>query len=153
MPRFMGSIKGAQLDVFEFIHKVKGEDGSTQPGVFVSEAKRDLSIRLINEEYHELIEALDNNNMVEIIDGGIDLIYVVLYMFCMCGVDAEFFWREVQRSNMAKAGGPKDPVTGKQLKPPGWTPPDIAGILAAHAEHVADLRRRLGLDGERTVEP
>jgi hypothetical protein len=35
---------------------------------------------------------------------------------------------EVHRANMAKVGGPKSP-TGKQLKPPGWTPPDIFGEL------------------------
>jgi predicted HAD superfamily Cof-like phosphohydrolase len=36
---------------------------------------------------------------------------------------------EVQRANITKVGGPKDPVTGKQLKPAGWTPPDIDGVL------------------------
>jgi predicted HAD superfamily Cof-like phosphohydrolase len=30
---------------------------------------------------------------------------------------------------MAKAGGPKR-ADGKQLKPEGWTPPDLAPILA-----------------------
>lgn len=42
---------------------------------------------------------------------------------------------EVQRANISKVGGPKDPVTGKQLKPKGWTPPDIDGVLAQMGWH------------------
>lgn len=43
-------------------------------------------------------------------------------------------WAEVQRSNMAKVVDGKvvrDPDTGKILKPEGWTPPDIAGVLSS----------------------
>ncbi len=40
------------------------------------------------------------------------------------------FWDEVHRSNMAKVGGPIR-GDGKRLKPEGWTPPDVAGVLAA----------------------
>jgi phosphoribosyl-ATP pyrophosphohydrolase len=122
-------LQGAQDDVLQFIHLVKGETCETEPGLWVSEAKRELSAALIREEATELIEALERNDIPEFIDGCIDLIYVVLYALCMCGIGAEPFWAEVQRSNMAKAGGPKDPKTGKQLKPDGWTPPDIAGLL------------------------
>lgn len=38
-------------------------------------------------------------------------------------------WDEVHAANMRKAGGPKCPTTGKQLKPEGWVGPDIAGVL------------------------
>lgn len=48
-------------------------------------------------------------------------------------------WDEVQRSNEAKAIEQPDGsfkvvrrADGKILKPPGWTPPDIAGVLRAH---------------------
>jgi len=37
-------------------------------------------------------------------------------------------WNEVHRANMDKAGGPKR-ADGKVLKPEGWKPPDIHGIL------------------------
>lgn len=40
-------------------------------------------------------------------------------------------WDEVQRSNMAKAGGPV--VNGKQRKPAGWLPPDLSSLLAGGA--------------------
>ena len=35
---------------------------------------------------------------------------------------------EIQRTNMAKVGGPVR-EDGKRLKPPGWQPPDIEGEL------------------------
>lgn len=43
------------------------------------------------------------------------------------GVDMGPIEDEVHRANLAKAGGPV--VNGKIMKPPGWTPPDIAGEL------------------------
>lgn len=44
------------------------------------------------------------------------------------GIDSGPVLDEVHRANMAKAGGPVR-ADGKRLKPPGWTPPDIAGVL------------------------
>ena len=38
---------------------------------------------------------------------------------------------------MAKAGGPLR-EDGKRLKPPGWTPPDIAGVLAGRVTTPTD---------------
>lgn len=68
-------------------------------------------------------------DLIEAIDGCIDLL-VVTYGTCEdIGIDAEPFFDEVQRSNMAKKDGPMR-ADGKRLKPPGWTPPDIAGVLA-----------------------
>lgn len=36
-------------------------------------------------------------------------------------------WREVHRTNIAKAAGPV--VNGKKMKPPGWQPPNLKAIL------------------------
>lgn len=63
-------------------------------------------------------------------DGCIDSLYVTIGALVAFGIDIKPLWRAVQAANMAKVGGPKDPVTSKQLKPPGWVPPDIAGELA-----------------------
>lgn len=49
-----------------------------------------------------------------------------------CGIPFDEVWDVVHAANMAKVGGPKDPITGKQLKPVGWTPPDVAGVLIKH---------------------
>jgi len=44
------------------------------------------------------------------------------------GIDLEPHFNEVHASNMAKRGGPVR-EDGKMLKPEGWLPPDINGIL------------------------
>lgn len=67
-------------------------------------------------------------NLVEALDGLVDTIVVCLGTAEDVGVDLEPFFEEVHRSNMAKMGGPVD-ENGKKQKPPGWTPPDIAGVL------------------------
>lgn len=89
----------------------------------------DLRAQLIEEEVGELVTALFEDNLVEAIDASCDLIYVVLGTMVAAGVDLDPFFREVHRTNMAKASGPVRP-DGKRLKPAGWTPPRIAEMLA-----------------------
>lgn len=67
--------------------------------------------------------------MVPLADATIDLDYVVEGLRRRLGINGEPLWAEVHAKNLAKRGGPKDPVTGKQLKPEGWTPPDIERLL------------------------
>jgi predicted HAD superfamily Cof-like phosphohydrolase len=67
-------------------------------------------------------------NMVELADGMADLDYVVEGTRLEFGIDGAPIAAEVHRANMAKAGGPVAP-NGKRLKPEGWTPPDIEGVL------------------------
>ena len=64
----------------------------------------------------------------ETIDGLCDLLVVTYGMAVEMGVDLEPFFEEVHRTNMTKGDGPLR-EDGKRLKPPGWTPPDIAGLL------------------------
>jgi len=89
----------------------------------------ELRKSLIEEECRELLEAIDQRDMPAAIDGGCDLIYVVLGSFVSWGVNLDPFFAEVHRANMRKTGGPKR-GDGKILKPEGWESPDIAGILA-----------------------
>lgn len=95
----------------------------------------DMRIRLIEEEVNaELIPALKNGDLVGIADGIADAIYVLAGAALAYGIPLEAVWDTVQRANMAKV----DPVTGqvrrredgKILKPEGWKPPDIAGVLS-----------------------
>lgn len=60
----------------------------------------------------------------EVIDGVCDVVYVAIGLLVTLGVNIGPYWHEVQRSNMAKVGGPiRD--DGKLLKPEGWKPPRI----------------------------
>ena len=68
-------------------------------------------------------------DLVEAIDGLCDIAVVTYGTAEDIGVDLEPFFDEVMRSNFAKVGGPVR-EDGKHLKPPGWTSPDIAGVLA-----------------------
>jgi len=84
-----------------------------------------LRRNLIIEEYGEMMtEGFHENSIVDIADGAVDLIYVLVGMLATFGIDASAVWDEVHRTNMAKAGGKKR-LDGKILKPKGWEPPEI----------------------------
>lgn len=91
-----------------------------------------LRMGLIVEEYEELLSAMGKKDLVGIADGAIDLIYVILGMLHTYGIDPAPVWEEVQKTNMRKEGGSKNP-SGKLLKPPGWRPPNIRGALVSQA--------------------
>lgn len=125
-------------DVEDF-HRVGGVDCPKQLG-FPDPEVLALRKRLNTEEVTETNAALDARDMVEAADGIIDSIYVLVGNALALGISDDCFtelWREVQRSNLSKFV--MDPVTGKWTvykdaegkitKPPGWTPPDIAGVL------------------------
>lgn len=59
----------------------------------------------------------------------VDTLYVVVGTAVAFGIPLDDVWDAVHASNMTKVRGPKDPTTGKVLKPVGYKPPDIKGIL------------------------
>jgi predicted HAD superfamily Cof-like phosphohydrolase len=68
-------------------------------------------------------------DMELLIDGLGDTDYVTESFRQELGTDGRPIAALIHDANMKKQGGPVDPVTKKTLKPPGWTPPDIAGEL------------------------
>ena len=102
----------------------------------------DLYLKLIKEEYHELLEAqgldADHNRVKdadpeETLDALVDILVVTIGAIHSMGANAEGAWNEVMRTNLAKI----DPTTGKVrkredgkvLKPEGWKPPDLKPYL------------------------
>ena len=83
---------------------------------------------LIKEEIAETLEAIDNEDLVEIADGIADSIVVLLGTAVSYGIDIRPVWEEVHKTNMTKKGGPVR-EDGKRLKPPNWQPPDIKSII------------------------
>ena len=77
--------------------------------------------------YESGIEPGEERSLPASADALIDLLYVTVGSLLAMGIDMWPLWAEVQRANMAKAGGPV--IDGKQMKPAGWQPPDIAGLL------------------------
>lgn len=90
--------------------------------------RAELRAKLIEEEAKETVDAIRAGDLVEAIDGLMDLLVVTFGTIDEFGFDPTPFWNEVHRTNMAKVGGPMR-EDGKRLKPEGWTPPDIEGVL------------------------
>lgn len=88
----------------------------------------DLRFRIIEEEYNEMLEARDKGDLVALADGMADVIVTVLGTAIEYGIDLRPIMNEVNRTNLAKAGGPRR-EDGKILKPEGWQPPDVKGCL------------------------
>lgn len=93
----------------------------------------ELRQSLVEEEFDELMDAINQRDMIETADAIADCIVVLIGTALEFGIPLPEVWDEVHRSNMAKV----DPLTGdvryrddgKVLKPAGWTPPDIKSIL------------------------
>lgn len=118
----------AVRDFWSTVHADKMRD---TPGVPRAEVGR-LAINLIEEEFRELKKAHEHFDVVEVADGMADLIYVTVGMAIAYGIPLEEVFAEVHRTNMAKFPDGKvirRPEDGKVLKPEGWVPPDVAGIL------------------------
>lgn len=141
-----------RMQVREF-HQAFGVPVLTRPQVPSDDRVR-LRLRLIAEEFFELLDASTDEwdrareeidearhlvmrtiedapiavDLVEFTDALGDLDYVIEGTRLEFGIDGGPIADEIHRANISKVGGPIR-EDGKQLKPPGWTPPDILGEL------------------------
>lgn len=126
------------------------------PSAALPDDRLRMRYRLVAEEFAELtgavlgddaraavehaVEAVidrptDHADLVEIADATGDLRYVLHGLELECGIPGEVF-AVIHASNMAKLGPDGTPTRradGKVLKPAGWAPPDVAGVLAARS--------------------
>jgi Phosphoribosyl-ATP pyrophosphohydrolase len=127
-----------QRDVVAFFRHVGGLVGET-PGIRNPQLNADLILEEARETAESItgrkvkVEVLDEpskrpRSLVGAIDGLCDQLATIYGAAITFGVDLAPFWAEVNRTNMAKQGGPTR-QDGKQLKPPGWEPPDLAIIF------------------------
>lgn len=137
------SIKSAMDDVEAFHVAVAQPVRNTPCPLFEGETMADLDLRsdLIGEEEGEIQRAIfalevatteedHRKAMADLADGLADLIYVCIGTALQFGIPLDRVWKEVHRSNMAKVqGGVRRRDDGKILKPEGWTPPDVEGVL------------------------
>lgn len=127
-------------------HKAFGQPILDKPQV-PDDARVRLRLKLIADEFFELLDACNlpyTDSMRETFDANIsfptkvdlpqmadalaDLDYVVEGTRLEFGINGAPIADEVHRANMTKVGGHKR-EDGKWMKPPGFTPPDIAGEL------------------------
>lgn len=96
----------------------------------------------MEEELNEFSEAIRNDDLAEMADALVDLVYVALGTAASMGLPWQVLWDDVQRANMSKVRG-----VGKRghlvdcVKPEGWKPPQTLAILEAHGYDVKAPRR------------
>lgn len=84
------------------------------------------------EEWRELVEAWEGEDLVAYTDAVCDLVYVLVGSLVSFGVDFDACFAEVHRSNMSKLGEDGKPIVrsdGKILKGPNFSPPDLRTII------------------------
>ena len=98
---------------------------------------------LLREEYSETLAELNalspGSDIARAVHELTDLLYVTYGTLLEFGVDADTVFAEVHAANMRKLSGPKR-ADGKQLKPDGWEPADVAAVIRGQLEGIGDLQ-------------
>lgn len=90
-----------------------------------------LRIELMLEELGEAIEGISESDQVKTLDGLVDCAYVVVGTATSFDLPFNAAFKEVHRSNMTK-GSRAASHAGDKGKGEGFSPANIAGVLAAH---------------------
>ena len=130
-------MRDEQAMVEEFHHKFSILAQAT-PTDLNEETKR-LRVRLIEEEFDELKEAMVGGDLAAVAKEMADLLYVVYGTAVSYGIDMDPVFREVHRSNMSKVGGYKR-EDGKWVKPATYSPARIEPILAEQGSVPSEAR-------------
>lgn len=99
---------------------------------FIDGDELELRKTLITEEYKEVIEALDGDDLENVAKELADLAYVVYGTATQMGIDLDTVLEEVHRSNMSKIwpdGTIKRRFDGKIMKPDTYSQADIKSVL------------------------
>lgn len=119
--------------VLEF-HSAFGLGINTAPTGDLGENKNMLRFNLMKEENEEYLEAVQNNDIVEIADALGDMLYILCGTILEHGLQhkIEAVFDEIQRSNMSKLDHDGKPIyreDGKVLKGPNYFKPNFEEIL------------------------
>ena len=130
----------AQVATFQ---RAFGQNVETQPALINKETAK-LRYDLMKEENEEYLEAVENNDLVEVLDALTDQLYILCGTILEHGMQniIEKCFEEVNRSNMSKLdevglpiingeNGVFDPTRplGKVLKSYNYSPPNIKQFL------------------------
>jgi len=123
-----------QLNAVKEFHTAFGLGVSESPIGCLGESKNRLRYNLMKEENEEYLEAVQNNDKVEIADALGDMLYILCGTIIEHGLQhkIEEVFDEIQRSNMSKLGPDGRPIyreDGKVLKGPNYFKPDFSSIL------------------------
>ncbi|WP_418262297.1 hypothetical protein [Flavobacterium faecale] len=123
-----------QLDSVTEFHTAFKIGHSESPIANLAEEKKILRYNLMKEENEEYLEAVKNNDLVEIADALGDMMYILCGTIIEHGLQhkIEEVFDEIQRSNMSKLGEDGNPIyreDGKVMKGPNYFKPDFSKIL------------------------
>jgi predicted HAD superfamily Cof-like phosphohydrolase len=123
-----------QINSVKEFHTAFGIGHSETPIADLGETKNTLRYHLMKEENEEYLEAVKNNDLVEIADALGDMMYILCGTIIEHGLQdkIEAVFDEIQRSNMSKLGEDGKPIyreDGKVMKGPNYFKPDFTKIL------------------------
>ena len=116
-----------------------GQEVNTSP-VFPSEDIQRLRQELIHEEF---VEFMESDNLVDVADALTDLLVVIYGAGHAYGIDLDYCFKEVHRSNMSKLGEDGKPIyreDGKVLKGPNYSEPNLEAVLNTHPPKTGETR-------------
>jgi predicted HAD superfamily Cof-like phosphohydrolase len=123
-----------QLDSVKEFHTAFAIGYSENLKADLGETKKMLRFNLMKEENEEYLEAVKNNDLVEIADALGDMMYILCGTIIEHGLQhkIEAVFDEIQRSNMSKLGDDGNPIyreDGKVMKGPNYFKPNFQEIL------------------------
>lgn len=126
-------MENAFEDVIDFHTKFFPHTIADKPGIPEPINGQDMvgfRMGLIKEEYEELMEAMEKDDLVGIADACADLKYVILGTEVVYGIPSGKVWDEVHASNMSKDINKEGYyTTGKAVKGANYFKPRIKEIL------------------------
>jgi predicted HAD superfamily Cof-like phosphohydrolase len=124
-------------------HEAFGLPQRTRPTAAIDDGLARLRLTLMEEEFSELVRAVEARDVVAIADALADIVYVAYGTALTYGIDLDAVLDEVHRANMSKLDAAGRPVLrddGKVLKSERYSPPDVARVVGRI--HSSGMRRR-----------
>jgi predicted HAD superfamily Cof-like phosphohydrolase len=123
-----------QLKAVQLFHETYGLGVSNELKADLGNLKNELRFNLMKEENEEYLEAVQNNDIIEIADALGDMLYILCGTILEHGLQhkIEAVFDEIQRSNMSKLGEDGKPIyreDGKVMKGPNYFKPSFEAIL------------------------
>ena len=123
-----------QLNAVKEFHSAFEIGYSEIPKSDLGESKNILRFNLMKEENEEYLEAVQNNDLIEIADALGDMLYILCGTIIEHGLQhkIEAVFDEIQRSNMSKLNHDGKPIyreDGKVMKGPNYFKPDFSKII------------------------
>lgn len=123
-----------QIDAVKQFHSAFNLGFYDAPVVNLGEEKHLLRYNLMKEENEEYLEAVQNNDLVEIADALGDMMYILCGTIIAHGLQdkMEAVFDAIQLSNMSKLNTDGTPIyreDGKVMKGPHYFKPDFSNIF------------------------